>query len=133
MVMREKVTAGVLAVLVVLAVWFGFEIMARGIEASTGWQMLVAVLVFVMLSGGIAAVIALSGRSKTQQVDERDNRIALQAQSLRGFLYLALSFLVLGLAIGNGDFGLANRLFLAILGIEIVSGLGMLILYRISA
>ncbi|GGY46935.1 hypothetical protein [Parvularcula lutaonensis] len=132
MVVREKVTLAVLAVLVATGAWFAQEVRARGLAAETGWQMLAVTLAIIVASAVLAGGIVALG-PKARQVDERDNRIALMSQSFRGFLYLGLSFGVLGLAVGNGNYALANGIFLAILGIEIVSGLVMLVLYRTSA
>lgn len=132
MVVRERVTAVVVIALIGVALWFGSTVRTEGLGAETGWQMLAATLAVIVVSGALAGAVVAAG-PKARQVDERDNRIALRSQSLRGFLYLALGFGVLGLAIGNGDYRLANGMFLAILGIEIVSGLAMLVFYRASA
>jgi hypothetical protein len=132
MVVREKVTLAVLIALMISAGWFGRIVWSRGLEADLGGDMLVVLLAFIAVTAVCAALLALIGR-KSRQVDERDGRVALRAQGLRGFLYLALSFGVLGLAIGQGQHALANGMLLAILLIEVVSGLVMFALYRLNA
>jgi Kef-type K+ transport system membrane component KefB len=132
MVVREKVTLAVLMALVVCGVWFGRIVWSRGLETDLGGEMLMVLLAFIAVTAISAALLALIGR-KGRQVDERDGRVALRAQSLRGFLYLALAFGVLGLAIGQGQHAFANGMLLAILLIEVVSGLVMFALYRRNA
>ncbi|MCQ8183864.1 hypothetical protein [Parvularcula maris] len=132
MVAREKVALAVLVALLVSGVWFARLVASRGLGADLAPQMLTMLLVFIVVTAVCAALIALLG-PKARQVDERDGRVALTAQSLRGFLYLALSFAVLGIAIGRGEHALANAMLLAVLSIEVVSGLVMLALYRRNA
>lgn len=133
MVMRERVAAAVVLVLMGVGGWFAFRVLGDGLSAGSGREMLVAAAAIVVLTAVAAGVAALTGRGAGRQVDERDNRIALRSQVVRGFFYLVLAFGLLGLAVGDGDIARANAIFLAILGIEIVSGLVMLALYRVSA
>ena len=132
MVMRERVTLAVLAVLGTAAVFYGRLILEQGLGAETGRQMAVTAIAIIVGTIVLATWAAATG-AKTNRVDERDNRVALKSQVFRGFLYLSLSFGMLGIAVGEGNYSLANALFLAILAIEIVSGVVMLALYRFSA
>jgi hypothetical protein len=129
MVVREKVTLAVLIALVLSGLWFGRMVWSRGLEADLAGEMLMVLLAFIAVTAICAGLLALIG-GRGRQVDERDGKVALRAQGLRGFLYLALSFGVLGLAVGTGQHALANGVLLAVLLIEAVSGLVMLALYR---
>lgn len=132
MVVREKVTMGVLAVLLGALGWFALTISRQGLGTDAVWQMGVITIGVVVFSAIVAAVL-IAGSARHRQVDERDGKVAMRSQGIRGFLYLGLSFLVLGVSVGEGNYAIANAMFLAILGIEIVSGLIMLVLYRASA
>ena len=132
MVMRERMTLAVVLVLIAVGGWFTAVVMERGLGAPLGPEFLTAVIacaVLTAVAGGIAGAV---GRDKGRQVDERDTRLTLKAQVLRGYLYLILGFGVLGIALAEGQHALANGMFLAIVGIEVLSGLVMLALYRFS-
>lgn len=132
MVVRERVTIAVVLVLIAVGAWFGQGIWQNGLESSGGREMVIAAVAITVLTSVFAGVAALAGGG-SQRVDERDRDVTFKSQVFRGFLYLSVCFGVLGIAAGQGDFRTANALFLAILGIEIVSGLVMLVLYRFSA
>jgi len=130
---RERITGAVVLVLAAVGGWFAWQLSSSGgLTQPAGGSIFLAVFAITVLTAIGAALAALVGRGRTR-VDERDHRIALRAQFVRGFLYLALAFALLGLAMMSGNALLANVIFLAILGIEIVSGLVMLALYRMSA
>ncbi len=134
MTSRERVTAVVTMILMAVGAWFGLQLMEAGsMAAPANGAILTAVIAITMLTIVFAGIAAAIGGNKGAQIDERDRRLTLNSQVFRGFLYLALSFAVLGLAVGDGNYALVNGMFLAILGIETVSGLVMLALYRMSA
>ena len=131
MTMRERMTGGVVLVLAVVGAWYLWEVRARGGLAGTpGTSLFVAALAITVLTTLVAALVTLTG---SRTVDERDRQVTLRAQVVRGYLYLGLGFGVLGIAYARGDGALAAGMFLAILGIEIASGLVMLGLYRRAA
>ena len=126
---REKTTIGVVLVLLAVGGWFVWHLVeAGGIGASQGGAMLVAVVAITVLTAIAAGAVALI--SGEQKPDERDHQIALKSQMVRGYLYLALAFGLFGVTLGRVDPAVSNAMFLAILFVEIVSGLLMLILYR---
>ena len=132
MVIRERVTIAVLLVLIGVGGWFAQGIWQGGLESSGGQELLIASVAIAVLTSIFAGAAALMGGG-SQRVDERDRDVMFKSQVFRGFLYLSVCFGLLGLAVGAGDYRTANALFLAVLAIEIVSGLVMLALYRISA
>lgn len=133
MTMRERLTAAVLPVLIGAAAWFAWRLRAAGgLDASAGTDIAIAAVAIGLLTALLGGVVAATA-GKRRRVDERDHRIALRAQVFRGSLYLSLSFGLLGLALASENYALMNGLFLAILGIEIVSGAAMLVLYRLPA
>lgn len=131
MVQRERVTVAVLAVLVAVGGWFASVVRQDGLGANHSAAIIGAVVAIAVLSAALAALAAATGGSR--RVDERDHRVAMMSQTIRGFFYLGLSFGVLGLLWSAGQYALVNGIFLAILAIEIVSGIIMLALYRVSA
>ncbi|MEM1379875.1 MAG: hypothetical protein AAGH41_04535 [Pseudomonadota bacterium] len=133
MVQRERVTLAVMVVLIAVGAWFANTVFDRGLAESTGGAMLKATIAIAILTTVLAGFAAALGAGKGKEIDERDSRIALRSQVVRGFFYLCLTFGVLGLAVSDGNFVLANGLFLAVLAIEITSGAVMLALYRVSA
>jgi len=132
MVIRERVTIAVILVLTGVGAWFAQGIWQGGLESSGGQKLLVASVAIAVLTSIFAGAAALMGGG-SQRVDERDRDVMFKSQVFRGFLYLSVCLGMLGLAAGAGDYRTANALFLAVLAIEIVSGLVMLALYRISA
>jgi hypothetical protein len=130
MTYNEQITVFVVLVLMAaLAAFLGAVESAGGFSApltpKIGWT----VLSITVLSAFDAAAIRL--RQKRGAVaDERDGKVAFLAQTLRGYLYLGVLFLGFGYAIFAGHNLLANGLFVAILAIEIISGLALLVLYR---
>ncbi|MEM9839925.1 MAG: hypothetical protein AAF830_12340 [Pseudomonadota bacterium] len=133
MVQRERVTLAVVAVLIAVGAWFAQKVLGQGLAESTGGAMLTAVIAITVLTSIFAGIAAAVGAGKGKEIDERDTRLTLRSQVVRGFFYLCLAFGVLGLSVAAGDFAMANGIFLAILAIEIVSGVIMLALYRFSA
>lgn len=133
MVMRERVTVAVVFVLIGFAIWFGSVVASRGLGAETGGELIIAVVGITLLTSIGAALAAGLGGARAARVDERDRRVALQSQTIRGFFYLLITFGLAALAFRDGNFVLVNTLFLAILCVEIISGVIMLVLYRNTA
>lgn len=131
MVMRERTALGAVLVLGLVGGWFASVIWQEGLATDAGMRIFIAGIAIVVLMVPVAIVMVLGGRGR--KVDERDHRIALMSQTFRGYLYLILSFGLFGLAMASGDNALMNAIFLAVLGIEIISGLVMMALYRFSA
>lgn len=130
MTLREQITVFVVLVLIgALAVFLGFVDRAGGFSAGLSPEIGWTVITITVLSAFGAGAIRLRQR-RGALADERDGRVGFLAQVMRGYLYLGALFLCLGYAIAVGDNILANALFVTILGIEIVSGLAMLVLYR---
>lgn len=132
MVMRERVTLAVVVVLIAVGAWYAQTVFERGLAESAGGAMLKAVFAIAVLTSIFAGIAAAIGGRKGSEIDERDTRITLRSQVVRGFFYLCLGFGLLGLAVSDGNFALANGIFLAILAIEVTSGLVMLALYRMA-
>lgn len=131
MTMRERVTWAVVAVLALVGGWFVLGL--RSADSLAGMRlgsMIGAVVMLAILTSIGAGVAALIGN---RSVDERDHAIALKSQGVRGYFYLVLAYGVLFYAIAQGDGLLANGLFAAILGIELIAGLVMVFQYRRSA
>ena len=132
MVVRERVTVAVVLVLMIIGGWYVTMVLSRGLGTNTLGEMALAAVGIMVLTSIFAGVAALSGGRKGQQIDERDHRVTFRSQMIRGFFYLALSFGLLGKAIADGNYTMANTIFLVIIGIEIISGMIMLMLYRLN-
>lgn len=127
---QERMTAAVTLVLIVVGAWFVAELRsAPSLAQPLIGAMIGAVVLTALLAGVAAGAVALLGG----RTDERDRRIAVGAQAVRGYFYLILVYAGLGYAIFAGLGPLANGLFAAILTTEILSGLLMLVLYRRAA
>ena len=133
MTMRERMTGAVLLALCGVAGWFCWQLFeGDGLTRTPPGDIFLAVggiVVLTSLFAGLAAATAGEGR----RVDERDHQVAGWAQAIRGYFYLIITFGVLAYALLADERLMANLLFLAILGSEIVSGLVMLALYRRAA
>ena len=126
MTKQERVTGAVMVALALTGVWFAMQVQDGGLTAPHVGAMIGAVVLLAVASSVLAGVAAaLGGRT-----DERDRRVAVNAQAVRGYFYLIATFGVLAYALWAGLNELASGLFLAVIGIELAAGAVMLALYR---
>ena len=126
MTKQERVTGAVMIALAFTGVWFAMQVQEGGLAAPALGAILGAVILLAIGSSVLAGLAAaLGGRT-----DERDRRVAVNAQAVRGYFYLVAVFGVLAYALWSGLNELANALFLTMIGIELVAGAVMLMLYR---
>ena len=126
MTKQERMTGGVMVALALTGLWFAMQIQDDGLAAPHLGAMIGAVVLLAIVSSVLAGLAAaLGGRT-----DERDRRVAVNAQAVRGYFYLIATFGVLAYAVWEGLHGLANGLFLTVIGIELIAGAVMLALYR---
>ena len=128
MTKQERVTGAVVVVLALVGAWFAWTLWSGGsLDEPRLGAMIGAVVLLALLSSIAAGAAALAGSGR---VDERDRKVAVRSQAVRGYFYLVVTYGALAYAVMQGSGVLANGLFLAILAVELVSGLVMLALYR---
>ena len=105
-----------------------------GFGAGTTGVMMAAIagFVIVIVAAHIAAAI-LSPSSAGEGEDERDRRIEMKADGLGGLVLGATTVFALGVALFEGEYLIANTLFLGLAASEIVKNLYQVFLYRRSA